>query len=141
MKQILSLLTILTFLSGCKEDNDTLPQIEGIVGKWRLTEMGRTENGQTIWSEIDTNDKPNYFSVRFDGVLLDDKNLPLCCAPQSLTVNGFPFKIEPKAAVPVNPLCAAVSCAQCPSWEIEQNGDEMIITTCNGFSRSKYVRE
>lgn len=141
MKQILSLLIILTFLSGCKKDNDALPQIEDIVGKWRLTEMERTENGQTTWKEIAPNDKPYYFSVRFDGVLLDEKDLPVCCAPQSLTVNGFPFKIEPKAAVPVNPLCAAVSCAQCPNWEIEQNGDEMIITTCSSFPRSRYVRE
>ncbi|WP_138483464.1 lipoprotein [Dyadobacter bucti] len=142
MKQILFLLFVLFILSGCKKDDtDTPPQIEGIVGKWQLTETEITENGRTVWQEAGVYDKPYYFSIRFDGVLLDDKDLPMCCSPQSLTVNGFLFAIEPKASVPINPLCAAVSCAQCPNWEIEQTGDQMIITTCGISLRSKYVRK
>lgn len=141
MKQILFLLFIIV-MCGCTADRtEPLPQIKDVVGTWQLTELGRSENGETIWSEIETADKPHFFSIRFDGVLLDDKDLPLCCAPQSLKVNGVPFTIEPKAAVPVNPLCIAVSCMQCTNWQIEQTGDQMIITTCGSSPKSKYVRK
>jgi hypothetical protein len=142
MKQIIFLLVIMLILPGCKKDDtESLPKIKDIVGKWQLTEMEITENGQTVWQEAGVYDKPYYFSIRFDGVLLDDKDLSMCCSPQSLTLNGFQFKIEPKANVPINPVCAAVSCAQCTNWEIEQTGDQMIITTCGGSPRSKYVRK
>jgi hypothetical protein len=142
MKQILFLLAFSVMLLNCKKDrNDPSPEVAGIVGRWQLTEIEKTENGQKTWLSAVYYDQPTYLNFRNDGVLLDGKELPYCCAPDSLNVNGVPFKVVPKADLPVNPTCALVDCATCPTWNIQQNGDEMIVESCATFPRHKYVRK
>jgi hypothetical protein len=143
MKQILFLLVISMMLSGCKKDRneDPLPEVANIFGKWRLMEIEKTENGKTSWNPVVYYDEPTYLSFRYDGVILDNKGLPQCCGPDSLKINGVPFKIVPRSDLPLNPTCAYVDCAGCPVWDITQTGDEIIISTCATFPRHKYVRQ
>jgi hypothetical protein len=143
MKQILFLLAFSMMWSGCKKDSndDPLPEVAGIAGKWRHTETEKTENGKTSWSPVVNYDEPTYISFRYDGVIVDNEGLPQCCGPDSLKINGVPFKIVPKSDLPVNPACAYVDCVGCAIWEITQTGDELIISTCGTFPRHKYVRQ
>jgi hypothetical protein len=142
MREILFLLVILMIFSACKKDGpDPAPEIESIVGKWRLKALEKTEDGQKIWEEINIGAEPSYISFRFDGVLLDHKGLPFCCQPDSLTLNGNPFKIVPKAKLPDNPVCSVINCATCPNWEIQQNGNEITIASCLNFVGRKYEKE
>ncbi|WAC14678.1 hypothetical protein [Dyadobacter pollutisoli] len=143
MRQILCVLVIAMMLAACKKDrnDDPLPEIASIAGKWRMTEVEKTENGKTSWYPVVYYDSPVYITFRFDGVILDNNGLPYCCGPDSLKINGVPFEIVPKADLPANPSCAFVDCATCPTWEITQSGDEMIVGACTTFPKYKYVRE
>lgn len=141
MKQIfIFVLLVLTF-SGCKkeENQDPLPEIKTIVGKWRLDAYERIVNGEKVWEKV--TGEPSYLSFRFDGVILGKDGLPTCCAPTSFTLNGILFNIVPKAKLPENPQCALVDCYSCPIWEMEQNEDQLILSYCIGPSRARYIRE
>ncbi|CAG5000003.1 hypothetical protein DYBT9275_02364 [Dyadobacter sp. CECT 9275] len=126
---------------NCKKDKEETPlPFESIVGRWRADAVENTVNGQKVWEKVLYTD-PYYFSFRDDGVILDSRGLPACCSPDSLKVNGVAFKIIPQSGLPDNPACAYVDCVGCPSWDIQQNGDEIIISYCYGVQRAKFIRE
>lgn len=142
MKRYLYILLIPFLFLTCKKEPAPLPAIQEIVGRWRLDAMEKTVNGQKVWEKVSFN-SPAYLAFRFDGVILDGEGLPACCAPDSLVVNGTPFKIKPKAKVPENPQCHFVDCALCPSWDLEQKDNELIITSrCDVLNfRYRYLRD
>jgi hypothetical protein len=143
MKRYLYTLLIPFLLLNCKErEPEPLPAIKEIVGKWRLDAIEKTVNGQTAWEKV-SYDQPWYLVFRFDGVILDGNGLPYCCAPETLIVNGAPFKIKPRAEIPENPQCYLVDCASCPSWDLEQKENELILTSGCAYMkyRQRYLRE
>jgi hypothetical protein len=142
MKGYLYIFLIPLLLLNCKKKPEPLPAIENIVGRWRLDAMEKTVNGQKIWEKV-SYDPPAYLTFRFDGVSLDGNGLPLCCAPDSLIVEGTPFKIKPQTKVPENPQCHLVDCASCSYWNLEQKGNELILTSACEFLnyRHRYLRE
>lgn len=144
MKRCLYILLIPFFFLNCKKEKDfaPLPAIKEIVGRWRLDAVEKTVNGQKVWEKV-TYDPPSYLAFRFDGVILDENGLPACCAPDSLVVNGTSFKIKPQAQVPENPQCHLVDCAICSYWDLEQKGNEIILTPSCQFlnHRQRYLRE
>ena len=113
--------------------------LQPLVAKWRLVAYERTENGKKVWKEADPQ-YPSYLSFRFDGVVLDSKDLPYCCAPGALNINGKLFEIKPQANIPDNPMCALVDCIGCPIWNITLTGDEFILNLCGIGSVTKYTR-
>jgi hypothetical protein len=141
MKYLLFAMMIPLVLFACKnEDPAPEPDIAPIVHKWKLTAYENTVNGENIWVPIDS--EPIYISFRFDGLILDSNGLPSCCAPKAYYVNGAFFEVKPKAAVPLNPHCSMVFCMSCTTLNIEQIGDELILSGCDSsMSRSKYVRK
>lgn len=141
MKRYLYILLIPFLLLNCKKEKEPAPAIKEIVGKWRLDAMVKTLNGQKVWEKVSYN-PPTYLAFRFDGVILDGKGLPWCCSPETLIVNGTSFKITPQAKVPTNPGCANVYCFTCPSWELMQKENELLITSsCFMTYRHRYLRE
>ena len=143
MKTLAYFLLLSVLFSNCKKNDLTPPaEIEEIVGAWRLEAVEKVVDGQAVWEKV--NDDPPYrFIFRHDGVPLDINGLGQCCSPDSLIVNGTPVKIRPTAKIPKNPDCALINCFTCPTWGLEQNGDELVITQdCQSQSRRfRYVRE
>lgn len=145
MKKLLYLLLLPLLLLNCKKkDPEPLPVIKEIAGKWRLEANGKTVNGQKVWEKA--NDNPPYYLVfRFDGVLFDGEGKARCCAPDSLIVNGVPFKIKPLAPIPENPECHLLDCAFFASWDLAVQRDTLTLTAEGKpgsfrFSQ-RYVRE
>ncbi|MPR33739.1 hypothetical protein [Salmonirosea aquatica] len=147
MKRYLYIFLLPLLLLNCKKESEPapLPAIEEIVGKWRLDAVEKTVNGQKVWEQV-SGPVPiftYYLVFRFDGVILGEKGLSWCCSPETLIVNGTSFKIKPKAKVPTNPQCAYVDCISCPSWDLEQRDNELILTSACEFLnyRHRYLRE
>ncbi len=138
MKYLLFFLLFLS-MANCREKNAAPETLQPLVAKWRLVAYERTENGKKVWKEADPQ-YPSYLSFRFDGVVLDSKGLPYCCAPGALNINGKLFEIKPQANIPDNPTCALIDCIGCPIWDITLTGDEFILNLCGIGSVSKYVR-
>ncbi|MCF2447222.1 hypothetical protein L0657_24925 [Dyadobacter sp. CY345] len=143
MKSIFVILALTFFLCDCRDkDPEPLPAIKEIFGTWRLEAYGRTINGEIKWESVSSTDQPYLITFRHDGVVLNDKGLPVCCAPKSYTLNGVLFEIIPKEKVESNPQCAFVDCIT-SKWNIEQNEDQLILTLSDvvAVSKSKYVRQ
>lgn len=141
MKGLTVILLLAIAFTACKKDsNEPVPAVKSIVGKWRLDAYERTINGLKVWEKI-TDNEPSYLSFRYDGVILGTNDLPVCCGPGSYKLNGNLFKIEPKGKLPENPQCTLVDCVGCPTWDMEQNGNELIISSCRQFIRARYIRE
>ena len=144
MKRLMYALLLPFLLLNCKKERELapLPAIKEIVGRWRLDAMEKTVNGQKVWEKV-TSDPPSYLTFRFDGLLMDEKGLPWCCSPNTLVVNGTPFKIKPQDKVPTNPQCALINCYSCPSWNLEQKENELVLASECEFQnyRSRYLRE
>lgn len=141
MKKLLFTLIIPFVLFACKKDNpEPKPEIETIIGTWKQTAYENLVNGKKTW--VPTVGEPYYMSFRSDGLILDSNELPACCAPKAYYVNGVLFEVKPKTSVPVNERCMLVDCVGCATWDIEQTGDELILTICEPLSRrSKYIQE
>lgn len=142
MKRYLYILLLPLFLLNCKKEPTPLRAIKKIVGRWRLDAVEKTVNGQKVWEKVSF-DSPSYLVFRFDGVILDEKGFPWCCSPNTLVVNGTPFKIKPQDKVPTNPQCALINCYSCPSWNLEQKENELVLASECEFQnyRSRYLRE
>lgn len=138
MKYLLYLLLFLS-MAQCRDKNVTPEILQPLVAKWRLVAYERVENGKKVWKEVDSQ-SPSFVSFRFDGVVLDSKNLPLCCPPTTLNINGKGFEIIPKLAIPENPVCALVDCIGCATWEITLTGDTFILGDCAITLKREYVR-
>lgn len=144
MKTLIYLILSLLLL-GCKKQNlDPPAEIKDIVGTWRLDAVEKMVNGQVVWEEVAFNpDDPNVsFTIRFDGVLLGRDGLPPCCGLDSYSVDGKPYLVKPKRPVPHNSHCDLINCASCPRNMIGQDGELIVVATCEKFTtRAKYVRE
>jgi len=127
------------FMANCRDKNVAPETLKPLVAKWRLAAYERVENGKKVWKEVDPQ-SASFVSFRFDGVVLDSKDLPFCCPPNSLNINEKNFKIIPKIALPENPTCALIDCIGCPTWEIKLLGDEFIKEDCGISLKRKYVR-
>jgi hypothetical protein len=141
MKKLLLALIIPFVLVNCKKDDpEPAPEISALVYTWKHTAYEHVVNGEKVWVPIEI--EPRYISFRFDGLILDSKGLPACCAPRTYYVNGVLFEVKPKATVPVNEQCALVDCIECATWNIEQTGNELILSYCEPVTtRSKYIRQ
>jgi hypothetical protein len=141
MKKLLFALMIPLVLVGCKKDNpEPEPEIRSIVSTWKQIAYETTVNGNKVW--VPTQGEPGFLTFRFDGLILDSKGLPACCAPKAYYLNGVFFEVKPKAEVPINEQCALVDCVGCSTWNIEQTENELIVSLCEPLkSRSKYIRE
>ena len=144
MKNLLLALMFIFVLVACKKDDpepEPEPEIAAIAHRWKLTAYEKIADGKKIWVPIDG--EPNYISFRFDGLILDSNDLPACCSPRTYYLNGVLFEVKPKAEVPTNSYCISVDCIGCDTWDIEQTGNELIISLCEPFAdrRSKYIRD
>lgn len=141
MKRLLYISLFLATLYACKSnsmDASYSPQVESISGTWRLIEEEQGIIGQSNWKAA-LADSSLDITFRNDGVVMNAKGLPACCAPTALTINGRFFEIKPATQLAANPACANVSCGNCPVWDIAISNNQLIITTCNS-PRKKYVR-
>jgi len=139
MKRVFFVLVLSLTSLACKKD-DPDPAIESIVGKWRLDAYEKMVSGEQIWEKVPAG-QSSYLTFRFDGVMLDSKDLPMCCAQGGYYLNGAFFGIKPKSSLPHNPQCGLIDCIGCSTLNFEQAGDELIITYCPPIStRAKYVK-
>ena len=138
---IKNLLLLLIFVSlvGCNEKHLSPEEIQPLVGKWRLDAVEPAEDVKR-WETVPLKNA-YYFEVRYDGVILDANGLPACCAPKYLKINQKQFTIEPKESLPTNPQCALVLCAACDTWNMDLQGDTLIVTYCEGSGRNRFVRK
>jgi len=137
IKKLIFIAVLLAAATGCKKDKaDHLAKIEGIVGRWKVTEIEDSQNGKMIWQKAHS---AGFISFRTDGTVVDNNENLICCAPDMLTIDGVTIKLPP-ATGPTSPSCSSIKCAGCSNWEIEQHGDEIIITMCNS-PRIKYARD
>lgn len=141
MKKLLCVLMLPLLLITCKKDDpEPEPEIASIVGKWRHIAYETTVDGEKVW--VPAEPQIQTITFRYDGLILGSDGLPPCCRPKSYHVNGVFFKVIPKTTVPGNAQCAFVDCIGCETWDIEQAGNDLIITLCEPTSsRSKYIRE
>lgn len=140
MKNYLFSVILLIVLGACKKDSpQPEPEIEAIVGKWKLTAYEKMVNGTNSW--VPTDRGPHYMVVRYDGLILDLNGCPNC-APRSYYVNGKLFEVNPKAEIKASLNCPLVDCIGCATWDMTQSENELIVTHCApSKTRSKYIRE
>jgi len=113
--------------------------VSSITGSWKLAETEKiTIDNQTVWEAVPST-QSFIIIFRNDGVILNEDEKPLCCAPTSLIINDQLLEIKPQSPIPANKDCELVNCINCPTWEIELIGNQMIIKACNK-ARMKYVR-
>ena len=141
MKNLLLALMFTLVLIACKSDNPKpAMEIEGIVGSWKYVATEKIVNEIPTWVAVNGD-----YNVTFrqDGVIIDSRGLPNCCAPKAYQVNGLWFKIKNETAQEISNKCGLVECMGCPTWNITQTGDELIIFSgCEPrVIVSKYIRE
>jgi hypothetical protein len=143
MKQLLYIPLFLVLLLSCKKDSidgaTSFADFLTIQGSWHLIEIERTSlDNKNVWESVSAT-KADTLIFRTDGVILNTDGTPACCAPKSLIINNQLMDIKPQQALPANPLCAAVNCVNCPTWELSLSDDQLIVSSCNNLRR-KYVR-
>jgi hypothetical protein len=142
MARIVLLMSFVVVLACCKNSKgpDPLPEVAGIVGKWRMTENIVVRGDSTV---VETLSKENAYVVgfRFDGTATNERGQRLCCEPSSYILNGVPFVIKTIGTPPAgDPGCASVRCAGCAEWILTQKGDHLTIESCYSM-KANYVRE
>ena len=141
MKRFLYIPLIFLFLFNCKKDKiDTRPDeiMKSLVGKWYLTEVEQIVNGEKVWVPFNGIEKL-YTIFRFDGVELYENGKAGCCAPNIYYINNTRYEVVPKTEVSYSSDCSLIYCMSCPSYDIEVNGNQMMIARCSS-ARSKYLR-
>ncbi len=141
MKNLLLALIFTLVLIACRSDNPKpAPEIEAIVGAWKYVATEKIVDDKPIW--ITVAGKSN-ISFRHDGVILDSRGLPNCCAPKAYQVNGLWFKIKNETAQEISEQCGPVDCIGCPTWNMIQTGNELIVFSgCEPHVETKkYIRE
>lgn len=136
MKHIV-LVLFLAVTVGCKEKYLAPEDIQPLVGTWRLDAIEPAEDVKR-WEIVPLKDAYS-FKIRYDGVILDANGLPACCAPNYLKTDNKVFQIEPKEALPQNPQCALVLCLACDTWNMDVQGDTLIVSYCTS-GRNRFVR-
>ncbi|MFB9292893.1 hypothetical protein [Persicitalea jodogahamensis] len=137
MNRFIQFVCLVFAFSFCKTQNDPLPEVANIVGKWLLVESAYTRNDSTITEQVPGKDA-HTIAFRYDGVLLDRDGQRSCCGPSSYFLNGILFEVKTNEVLPGK--CAAVSCLACPRWELVQQGDSLTITACQDV-RLRYIRQ
>jgi hypothetical protein len=141
MKNIFLALMLSLVLIACKSDNPKpAMEIEGIVGSWQYVATEKIINEVPTWVAVDGG---NNITFRQDGVIVDSRGLPNCCAPMAYRVNGLWFKIKNETAKEISEQCGPVDCVGCPTLNIVQTGNELIVFSgCEPrVITSKYIRE
>ncbi|WP_149242762.1 hypothetical protein [Dyadobacter sp. 32] len=142
MKSLLYILIVVFSMISCKSGDEGFPfstSVETIVGQWRLVAEEQGFVGQSLWASV-KQDSTYDVIFRNDGVILNHKGLPACCAPKSLTINGAFYEIKPTSPLASNPDCASINCGNCLIWDIQISGNEMILASCNSLRR-RYLRK
>lgn len=141
MKRLFYLPFLFILLLNCKKDKiDTEPEeiMKPLVGKWYLAENERTINGDKGWIPF-VGFENVYLNFRYDGVILDDNGKASCCATKIFNINNTRYEVVPRAAVSYSDDCSTIYCSSCPSYDIEINVSEMIISYCDS-SRAKFIK-
>jgi hypothetical protein len=137
IKQLVFIAFLLTAVTGCKKDKaDPLAKLEEIAGRWKVTETEDLQNGKKVWQKTNNT---WFINFREDGIVVDNNGNLVCCPPNQLTINGVTIQLPPATDL-TSPSCSSVRCSGCMNWEIEQRGNEIIVSVCNS-SRVKYVRD
>lgn len=143
MKRFFYIPLLFLFLFNCKKDKiDTQPDeiMKPLVGKWYLTEVEQIVNGEKVWVPFAGNEAV-YTNFRYDGVELYENGKASCCAPSTYIINNTRFEVKPRAAVSFSTNCATFNCGVvfCSTYNIEVNGNQMMIARCSS-ARSKYLK-
>ncbi|WP_159470633.1 hypothetical protein [Dyadobacter sp. 3J3] len=139
MKRLFYIPLLILFLFNCKKDKiDTQPDeiMKPLVGRWNLKETEQIVNGEKVWVPF-AGSEAVYTNFRFDGIELDENGKASCCAPKIYNINNTIFEVTPRVAVAYDYDCTLVDCMPCPSYDIEVNGNQMMISRCS-LARSKY---
>lgn len=144
MKRLYCIPLLIMLLLGCKSnENDSIAAqsvVQSLAGKWLMTETEQIVGGKFVWQPVTTL-TPVYIILSPEGILLDADGKASCCGPNELNINGSNFKIDPVVKQSYyNADCATVFCYSCPTMDIEQSGNEMIISYCQS-GRVKYVKK
>ena len=139
MRRLLYAVIFLIILFGCKKDDpEPVAEIKPLAGSWDLKAIEKINNGVATWENVSVLDA-SYLTFRFDGVLMDSNGKPECCPPDLLVINGSKVHVKPLADM-TNERCILADCNGCAAWNIQINGSELILKTCNP-SRLKYIRQ
>ncbi len=140
MKKDVSILLLIFSASvflGCEKRELSSEEIRPLVGRWNLEAVESNETTNE-WKPIIA-EQSDAFQIRYDGVILNEEGLGICCSPKSLTFNQRVFVIRQKEAIPPNPLCSLVDCAVCETWNFDLKNDTLIVSFCLG-GRSRFVK-
>tara|TARA_R110002124_G_scaffold271631_2_gene440551 strand:+ start:517 stop:951 length:435 start_codon:yes stop_codon:yes gene_type:complete len=139
LKKTIPIFFLLLALFNCKKNNAIKPVGDSILeGKWQLVAEESDQNGALEWVKV-TNVEPIYIYFRADGIQVDDKGMPFCCASNILKLNGKSISLVPLYALPINPHCANVYCFICNNNEITLSETELIFASCS-VNRKKYQK-
>lgn len=142
MKRFLYIPLLFILLINCKKDKIDSQQpdeiMKPLVGKWRLTEVEQVVNGQNVWVPF-VGYEAVYAIFRYDGIELFQNGEASCCAPKIYNINNTRYEVVPKSEVTYSFDCSLVDCIPCLSYDIEINGNEMLISRCSS-ARSKYLK-
>lgn len=142
MKRSIMLIVLVVTLAFCKNRNEgpqPLPELSGIVGKWRLVSTEYVSGDSTI-VETAGAEETGIIAFRYDGMLTNEKGQAACCAPPVYVINGVKFEVKQIGdAPPYDPRCSYVDCWVAPEWKMTQQGDTLTITLRDGYL-AKYVR-
>ncbi|MCF0057285.1 hypothetical protein [Dyadobacter sp. CY356] len=143
MKRFFYIPLLFLFLCNCKKDKiNTQPDeiMKPLVGKWYLVEVEQIVNGEKVWVPF-AGYETVYLNFRFDGILIDENGKTGCCSPYIYIINNRRFEVKPRTSVSYSANCSTFNCgvAFCSTYNIEPNGNQMMIARCSS-ARSKYVR-
>jgi hypothetical protein len=136
---LILLVVTLAFCKNKKEEPQPLPELTGIVSKWRLVST-ESVRGDSVIVQQAAPGEARIIAFRYDGILVNEAGQATCCAPAAYILNGVKFEIKPiGTAPPMDPQCIYVDCWSPPEWKLTQEGDTLIIESVANY-KEKYVR-
>ncbi|WP_025761810.1 hypothetical protein [Dyadobacter tibetensis] len=141
MKTLLYISIFLLSVIGCKSDNEPGPDglLKELSGSWELVEIETGVISQTKWEPI-ASGQEKIIRFRTDGLIVNEKDQPICCMPQAIILNGQLLRLEPKDNLPSNPSCKYLDCMGAVVWEMTLQSEELIILNCC-LNKEKYRRK
>jgi len=137
MRLFAAAVLLLLSLNACKDKE--IKNVPGeLVGKWRLTSMQVTENGTTLWQDVQPGNYSFLYFSRY-GEPVNSEGSLLYCGPTSLNINGKPLKIEFHADFPSNgpiPMCI-----ECLTWNLDLKETNLEIEKCSPDGKMRFVKE
>jgi hypothetical protein len=142
MKRSILLILLVVTLAFCKnkdKEPQPVPEMTGIVGKWRLVSTEYVSGDSTIVQTAAPGES-NIIAFRYDGILLNEAGQAACCAPSAYVLNGVKLEIKQVGdAPPINPQCSYVDCWAAREWKLTQEGDSLTVEVGNSY-KAKYVK-